>query len=863
MTEPKAVPQFQGALARLSDEVGGAVDRLVPRLGGLTRAEGLALITDVYPRLVDPFLSAAGEMTAQWYGEQTPAKYVASQVSGQKALSAATTFLPEPAPLPEARQLAASGRWALVQRNPGLALRGSATRSLFDESRRTVRDNAEREGVKWTRYASANACGFCRMLATRALTMDEPGAPGLYGSQAAAERNAHTLNKVRGHDHCKCLAVPVRSGGYTPPAYVHDWLDDYNAVSRDADGVLLPEWTIARRMEQAADERLGRTRRKPGRPRKAAELPEAQGAQAVRDNVQGAAHLTDRAAQRAEQVAQPLRDRVQTAQQYALRADEVVGTAARVSAQVKQVTDVADKLLGHSVPIVRDLKLIVDQADKALQTAQQVTGGAVHVTNLATQTIDHTVDIAHGIKQIADEVGGVLDEATAVALGVRALLKESGKAVRDSARNVRSADSIDSFVEQIAATVDTATRIQADGLVLVDQAHGIVDSAQGIVRGVTELPEVLRKPLADVQEMAQTVRAAVADVEQAGDDAAAAARSVKRLVEAVAEWRRAQRTAEAVRPPVFVPSDRIDAPRALTSAPKALDAAPPRAVSGTAEVPALTEAAPLRQLDAPIDAEVVELPVGRELAALPPLPERLAIDWRKVDVDDALAKPFGGAPEPKPKARKPKRTLDEVEAELNAAIELGDNDAIDRLVSEMDRIETRERAAAARNEARKAERAAAAQARADAKEAATRAKWDRMGQLVDEGWSEDEAEAEAFGETVDAVRRRNYMLRMQRDGHSGNTFTKVLKQKYYELANEAYWEAEAATNGVMIKRKFVGKVDPASLWSMSDRDARKYMSDEMAEWFDQHGRITFMAYRQSVLDGKDVWRNPMTEDYLQ
>ncbi|APD18180.1 MuF-like minor capsid protein [Mycobacterium phage Hammy] len=857
MTEPTAVPQFQGALARLSDEVGGAVDRLVPRLGGLTKAEGLAAITSAYPALLDPFLRASGEMTAQWYGEQTPANRSLALVgAGNRALPA-KVFVPEVAPLPDRSQLAASGRWALTQRNPGLALRGSATRGVFDLSRRTVRDNAVREGVKWTRYASANACGFCRMLATRVLTMDDDAAPGLYGSKASAERNAHTFNKVRGHDHCKCLAVPVRSGDYSPPAYVHDWLDDYNAVSRGADGQLLPEWTIARRMEQAADERMGKPRRKPGRPRKAAEVVDD--APAARERVQAAQHLTDKGAQQAEAYAQPLRERVQTAQDYAQRADDIASNAARISGQVKQVTDVADKLLGSSVPVVRNIKTIVDAADNALQTATQVTGSAVQVANAATQVVDHTVDIAHGIKQIADEVGGVLDDAALVALGVRKLLADTGKAVRDSAQGVRGADSVAAFGEQISAAVETATRVHADGLALVDQARGVVDAAQGIVHGVRELPDVLRRPIADAQEMANAVRAAVADVERAGEDAASVARAVQRLVDAVADWRQARHAAEVVKPPVFVQSERLDGAAELLAAPRAIEAGPraigtgPRAVErgGTSEVPALTEASPLK----PLDVEVV---------ALPPVPERLAIDWKRVDVDDELAKAFGGAPDPKPvRTRKPKRTLDEVEAELNAAIELDDGDAIDRLVDEMDAIEKREKAAAARNEAAKAKRAVARAEREAYAEAADRAKSDRMGALMDEGWSEDEAEAEAFGLSLDDVRKRNFMRRAQADGHGGNTFTKVLKQSYYSMVEDAYWQAEEATNGFMVKAKFQGKVNPTMLWHMSERDARKYMSEEMANWFDENGRLTFMAYRQSVLDGTGRWRNAMTPDYNQ
>ena len=244
----QGVAAFQGALGQLAIEAGNAAKQLVSRIGNLSTVEGYSFITDAYPELIDPFISASGEMTAQWYNDNQP-----------RPLRRVTRiFTPEPAAIPDRSQTAASARWALSggSANPAERLSGASTRFVFDESRRTVRDNAEREGVRYTRHASSNACGFCRMLATRVLTRDEPGAPGLYISRATARRNAHKFDDVRGHDHCKCLVVAVRAG-YEPPSYVHDWVDDYYAVNRDDDGALRPEWNIAYRMERRAAERAG------------------------------------------------------------------------------------------------------------------------------------------------------------------------------------------------------------------------------------------------------------------------------------------------------------------------------------------------------------------------------------------------------------------------------------------------------------------------------------------------------------------------------------------------------------------------------------------------------------------------------
>ncbi|MFV8169837.1 ADP-ribosyltransferase [Mycolicibacterium peregrinum] len=102
----------------------------------------------------------------------------------------------------------------MLQSDPALALKGTATRSVFSGSRDTVITNANREGVRWARHASANACGFCRMLATRG---------AVYHSQALAKKS---------HDHCHCLAVPDRDGLYVPAPYVEQWERDYAQARR-------------------------------------------------------------------------------------------------------------------------------------------------------------------------------------------------------------------------------------------------------------------------------------------------------------------------------------------------------------------------------------------------------------------------------------------------------------------------------------------------------------------------------------------------------------------------------------------------------------------------------------------------------
>lgn len=222
---------------------------------------------------------------------------------------------------------------------------------------------------------------------------------------------------------------------------------------------------------------------------------------------------------------------------------------------------------------------------------------------------------------------------------------------------------------------------------------------------------------------------------------------------------------------------------------------------------------------------------------------------------DALAEAIGDPP-PKPKtARKPKRTVDDALADMQAAVAAGDYDAIDKFAAEAEKLEARDNAAAAKKAAKEA-----------AKSAAEQAKIDRMLELIDrEGWHPDEAEAEAYGISVEKVRRQNFIRNARADGHVGRGFDELIGWKHQELAAEAYFEAEAATNGRMLKRKYegAGTADARQLWTMSDAKVREVASEEMLAWFDQHGRLTRQALRAAVLDGTTLWRNPMGEDYLQ
>jgi hypothetical protein len=184
------------------------------------------LLKQALPEIVTPHAHVAAEITAQWYQEINPAS--------------AFEAVPVVDLAPE--RLDKSINWALYA--PGDAtpmdrMAGSSKRMVSDAARDTVTVNAAQEGVRWARYASANACAFCRLLATRTDN-------NLYQSQTSATtvvgRRGTQKQGDKYHDHCRCIAVPVPDGQtYTPPDYTAQWQQDYLNARKDVRKQKMPQ----------------------------------------------------------------------------------------------------------------------------------------------------------------------------------------------------------------------------------------------------------------------------------------------------------------------------------------------------------------------------------------------------------------------------------------------------------------------------------------------------------------------------------------------------------------------------------------------------------------------------------------------
>lgn len=169
----------------------------------MSNVEFAAFVIQAFPAVVDPFVEVAGQLAATWFELSAPA----------------STYVAVTAPPLPIDRLIQSARWALGGDGmTGLSrLEGTTQRAVFDGARDTILVNVERTNARWARYASANACSFCRLMATRGST---------YRSSESAAKNYH--------DDDRCIAVEDRDGTYEPPEYVDQWQSEYIQARRDA-----------------------------------------------------------------------------------------------------------------------------------------------------------------------------------------------------------------------------------------------------------------------------------------------------------------------------------------------------------------------------------------------------------------------------------------------------------------------------------------------------------------------------------------------------------------------------------------------------------------------------------------------------
>lgn len=285
---------------------------------------------------------------------------------------------------------------------------------------------------------------------------------------------------------------------------------------------------------------------------------------------------------------------------------------------------------------------------------------------------------------------------------------------------------------------------------------------------------------------------------------------------------------------------------------------------------------------------------------------RAAVEyWRRVDADDlhsvpaaqAIADPaplrlpavaeqpidIPGDPSPVADVQAAERAggtpFDRAFRDFEAALASGDETRIETAAAAMDRAERAEKLV----ERRAAQRAAivddeqnrilaAVEAGDDPVHAEADVLLGRSSQqrkirdMVTSGlYDKTSATSTVYGQIVERIYRRDFMVQARADGHAGKGFDDLLDSVFQRRVDEIYVEAENATRGHMIKPRYQLAFPPKRLWYVNDDTARKYMSEEMAAWFDQNGRITKPVMRQMILDGSTSFDRytAMRADYLQ
>jgi hypothetical protein len=195
--------------------------------------------------------------------------------------------------------------------------------------------------------------------------------------------------------------------------------------------------------------------------------------------------------------------------------------------------------------------------------------------------------------------------------------------------------------------------------------------------------------------------------------------------------------------------------------------------------------------------------------------------------------------------------LDQIEQKMTAAVEAGDDTAVDRYAGMMEKREAYERSAADTRQRKRDEVHAARSARYD--------------ELVSAGKDDADAYADAFAVPIERVRRGEAVQLLGGRGDSAREFNERSRADHDALVERQWKAAEDATNGYMVNKAGERRgVSARSLFTSNDATARKYATPELRQWWDDHGRVTLAEHRAELLDPTSAARmRHARADYLQ
>lgn len=138
----------------------------------------------------------------------------------------------------------------------------------------------------------------------------------------------------------------------------------------------------------------------------------------------------------------------------------------------------------------------------------------------------------------------------------------------------------------------------------------------------------------------------------------------------------------------------------------------------------------------------------------------------------------------------------------------------------------------------------------DGADPADLARLDEVAQLIGSGATEFDACAAVYGLTAAERYQRQEAVRRLRQQYTGRSFDDLARQSYRDHVEAAWLAAEDACRGHLLsKAGRTAGVDGRSLFTGPLPRAAKYASDELVEWWAEHGRVTFDEWREQLLTG--------------
>ena len=166
------------------------------------------------PEIVDLYRNAQADAAMVFYSE--------TQGVGYSRAAATTAGRINEAQLEQMLRYAVFGKGVT---SPVGLISGVIQQMVLGGGRDYANEAFAQAGVGWYRAARADACAFCRMLATRGATEWMP-----YTSANAAFSKGGPSG-YQYHKHCRC--IPVLASEYKVPEYVNAWAETYYRASEE------------------------------------------------------------------------------------------------------------------------------------------------------------------------------------------------------------------------------------------------------------------------------------------------------------------------------------------------------------------------------------------------------------------------------------------------------------------------------------------------------------------------------------------------------------------------------------------------------------------------------------------------------